>query len=301
MEGASPDIKGLKFPQLQLQFFVVTVSFTAILGKLISVHSSVLVFWRTFLSAIILAGILALVKRGGKKLDGKTWLQALGIGVIIGLHWTTFFWAIHLSNVSVCLVGMASTSVFTAFSEALVNRRKPILSEVLLGLGVIPGLLIIIGSLEQGQIAGFVCALVSAFLASVFPGMNRLLVMRGTPVMKLTYVEMIGAAVTCALVAQFAFGKPIYEHFPVGVEWLHLGVLASICTVFAFSYHIHLLRYFSAFSVNLAVNFEPVYGIILAAVIFHEYKEVTPWFFIGAAVIVIVNIMHVKIEQRKLA
>ena len=290
-EGQSDGV-GLRFPQLQLQFFVVTVSVTAILGKWISIPAVNLVFWRTLMAAAILALLGCVVSRYRIPLASADRLKVMGNGLLLGAHWITFFWAIKLSNVSVCLIGMATTSVFTAFSEALVQRRAPRWREVALGIAVIPGIAFIAGNMNQAYLAGFFCSCVSAALAAVFPVINKQFLSRGLPVLGITFWQMCSASVLCAVVAYLFFGSPVHVFLPQSWDWLYLTILAGVCTVFAFSYHLYLLKHFSAFAVNLAINFEPVYGILLAAVIFKEYEELSLGFFVGAAVIVVANLLN---------
>ena len=281
----------IRFPQLQLQLFVITVSFTAVLGELISIPAVSTVFWRTLLSAVMVFIGYAAMKNGGLMLGKRRVIQIMANGIILGLHWITFFWAVKLANVSVCLIGMATTSLFTAFTEAVINRRLPYRSEVILGVCIVPGLLVVTHSIGD-HMAGLVCALCSAFLASVFPVFNRKWATQGVKPMVLTFWQMGSASVTCLVAAYLFFDQPLHENLPQGIDWLYILVMASVCTVFAFTYNIYLLKYLSAFTVNLAINFEPVYGIIMAAIFFKEYEKLSIWFFVGASVIVLVNLTH---------
>lgn len=281
---------------LQLQFLVFILALTGILGRLISLPAPNLVLWRTALAAIIMAVWLGLSRRAPMTLQRSDLNKALTTGVILGLHWITFFGSIQLSNISVCLAGMASTSFFTALSEPLLNRRRPCWKEIALGLMIIPGLVLVAGS-SWDHAAGLSCALVSAFLASLFPVLNRTLTLSGIAPQALTLYELIAAAVTCLLVASLTPQLSVTQ-VPSPSDWIWLLLLAGVCTVWAFSFHIHLLRYFTAFTSNLAVNFEPVYGILLAAILFKEYHELSPMFYLGALGIIAANIVHVFISKK---
>jgi drug/metabolite transporter (DMT)-like permease len=281
---------------LQLQFLVFVLAFTAILGRLITLPAPLLVLWRTALAAIIMVAWLAISRRAPLSMTRANTLKALGIGVILGLHWITFFGSIQLANISVCLAGMASTSFFTALSEPLIDRRKPCWKEILLGLMIIPGLALVVGS-SWDHAAGLGCALISAFFASLFPVMNRKLILSGLAPQTITLYEMIAASATC-LITIICMGGINITQLPAPSDWFWLLVLSAVCTVWAFSFHIHLLRYFKAFTANLAFNFEPIYGILLAALIFHEYNELNPMFYIGALCIIVANILHVFIGKQ---
>ncbi|MGB0776132.1 MAG: EamA family transporter, partial [Akkermansiaceae bacterium] len=165
-------------PYFQLHFLVLILAFTAVLGRLIELPAPVMVMWRTGLAAGIMALWLALSKRAPLRISNQDTVKALLVGIILGLHWITFFGSIQLSNISVCLAGMASTSFFTALTEPLIERRRPCIKEVLLGLMIIPGLAMVAGASWEHS-TGLGCALVSALLASIFPVLNRKLTLRG--------------------------------------------------------------------------------------------------------------------------
>ena len=77
-----------------------------------------------------------------------------------------------------------------------------------------------------------------------------------------------------------------------GFDWLWLLILALVCTVFAHAVHIALLRQITAYAANLANNLEPVYGILGAAWLFGEHRDLHPGFYAGAATILAANVLH---------
>jgi len=283
-------------PYFQLQFLILVFAFTSTLGRLITLPAPLLVFWRTALAAIIMVLWLIISKRAPVAMSRRNTVRALGVGIILGLHWMTFFGSIQLSNISICLAGMASTSFFTSMTEPFFEKRRPHLSELLLGLMVIPGLLIIAGA-SWNHALGLGCALLSALFASIFPVLNRRFALDGIAPQTLTLYEMIGAAVTCLIFSTVA-GSSFSSHLPTQSDGLWLAILVVICTVWAFSFHIKLLRRFTAFTSNLAMNFEPIYGILLAAAIFQEYKELNSLFYLGASFIIAANIIHALINKK---
>jgi drug/metabolite transporter (DMT)-like permease len=239
---------------------------------------------------------LAFSRPASLRLSPADAAKATGVGAIIALHWICFFAAIQLANVSVALVGYAATSVFTALTEPLIDRRPVRPSEILLGLVVAAGLVLIVG-FEHSQILGLAVALLCALFAAIFPVLNHRLVNRGLSSRTLLVYEMSGAAlVTLGIIAIL---PPVVFQSPRATDWLPLLTLALACTVFAHSLHIHLLRKLSAYTSNLACNFEPVYGIILAAAIFQEHQELHPGFYLGALTIVAANIIQPILERRR--
>jgi len=289
-----------RFIYLQLHLLVALLATTAVIGRLISLDAPALVCWRTFLAVPGGLFLVAVILRKPVLPPPGTMLPLLGVGMIVGAHWICFFGAIQLANISICLAGMATISFFTALTEPLIERRRVRPLELWLGMLVLAGILMVAG-FERGRLTGLAVALLGALLAAVFPVLNRRLVnLEGMDSRVMMTWEMAGACLVCLMVLPIAGGGAAFVGlFDLqGHDWFWLLVLAWVCTVFAYAVHIELLRHLSAYASNLAFNFEPVYGIIGAALVFGEHREVHPGFFIGMAAILFANIAHPVILRR---
>ena len=269
-----------------LHFIVLIWGFTAILGVLIDLPSVEMVFFRTMIASLGLAVLLALWKKGFNFRAGKHFPITLGTGVLIAAHWILFFLSARLSNVSVCLAGMATCSLWTSFLEPLTSKKKIKLFEVLLSILAFIGIVIIF-NVEFDHFLGLILAMVSAFIAALFTVINGNLTKKEDPFI-ITFYEMVGACLSIALFF------PIYLQLdgidglalsPTMSDWGYLLLLGLICTVFAYSYSVQLMQRLSAFTVNLTVNLEPVYGIIMALIFFPEDEQMTPGFYLGTGLI----------------
>jgi drug/metabolite transporter (DMT)-like permease len=283
-------------PLLQFHVLVFLFALTGILGPLMQIDAPVVVFWRTLITGALMAAWFACTRPRLLRLAPVDVLKALGVGAIIGLHWICFFSAIELSNVSVALSAFAAISLFTAFTDPILSRKPFQSSQLLLGLVVAGGLALIVG-LEFDQVAGLVVGLIGAFLAAVFPVLNHSLVNRGLSSRTLMVYEMAGAALVCT--AYLGLVPGVGFEIPAASDWLPLLVLILVCTVFSQTYYLHLLRRLSAFTTNLAMNFEPVYAIIMAALFYHEYEELHPGFYLGVLAIIAANLIEAVLERRK--
>ena len=253
-----------------------------------SIEAPSLVFWRVAIAAFGMAMWLSFTASPLLRLPRRAAFQVLGVGVLVGAHWTCFFWSIKLANISIALAGFATISLFTAISEPLIERRPFRGTEVACGGIVIAGILLIAG-LETEFRAGLIVALVGAVIAAIFPVFNRLLVARGHKSRTLLLYEMTGASFFAALAIPFI--APYRFEIPAPADWLPLLTLAIICTLIAHTWSIHLLRRLTAYTANLALNFEPVWGILFGAVLFHEYQFLHPAFYLGAALIIFANFL----------
>ncbi len=273
---------------LQLHLAVLLYGFTAILGDLISLSAIVLVWWRVLIASI---SLFILIKFGRKivQLPKKIIFTFMGIGILVGIHWITFFGAIKLSNASVCLVCMATTSFFTAFLEPAILKQKIKWYEIAIGIAIIPGMILVANSTELSSSSvfwGMLIGLLSAFLAATFATLNKKYVDEADP-QTITFLELGSACLFISILLPFFFQQnPTASFFPVEYDWLYLIVLALLCTTFAYVISLDALRHISAFAANLTVNLEPVYGILLAIVILNEDEQLHPNFYLGCIVII---------------
>lgn len=270
-----------------LHLVVLIWGFTAILGVLISLPAIELVFYRTLIASVGIAALF-LFKKQSLSMPRRDILRVMGVGVVIAMHWILFFWSARVSTVSVCLAGLATTSLWTAFIDPLVKRTKIKWYEVALGIVVISGLLVIF-SFETGYWLGISMALGAALLGAVFSVLNSKFAPKYNPY-QITFYEMVGA---CLFTILF---MPIYATFLTedglkmslhGYDWFWLFILGGICTVYAFSVSVELMKRLTVFTINLTVNLEPVYGIILAVMIFGESEKMTPQFYLGTGIILL--------------
>ena len=283
---------------LVLHFIVLIWGFTAILGLLIDIPSVEVVFFRTFISAVGLFILLKFWKRPIKIHSRKHFLIILGTGGLIAAHWILFFLSARISNASVCLAGMATCSLWTSLIEPISQGRRIKRFEVLLSVIAFVGIGIIF-NVEFDYLTGLIVAVLSAFISSVFTVINGRLTKTYDPYV-ITYYEMIGACLSTALFF------PVYRIYfveeiiltPSMMDWMYLGILAIVCTVYAYSVSVELMKRLSAFSINLVVNLEPVYGIILALVIFGSSEEMSPGFYLGTLLILTSVLIYPLLNRR---
>lgn len=273
---------------LELHIAVFLFGFTAILGDLIQLSALVLVWWRVMLTAGSLL-LLARVGRIFREIPRRTILQYMGVGVLVAFHWLAFYGAIKLSNASIALICMATTSFFTAIIEPMVMRQRVQWYEILLGLLIIPGMVLIVSSTEASMNMGIIAGLASALLAAFFATLNKRLIGRADE-MAITFLELGSAWLFLSLILPFYIigsgaGLRLVPH---GADWLYILVLALLCTTLAYVLALRSLRHLTAFASNLTVNLEPVYGIAMAWLLLKENEELPPGFYWGGLIILVV-------------
>ncbi len=270
---------------LQLHIAVFLAGFTAILGKLIGLNEGLLVWYRLLITVVVL-GLLLYFKKQLQKIPLKDALEILGVGLIVAIHWVTFYGSVKYGNVSIAVVCFSATGFFTAFFEPLIFKRSIVAIEILLGLLAIAGIYIIFDFHPQYK-TGIVFGIISAVGSSLFPIFNKKLLVRFNP-STLTLYELGGGLVALSVLVPFyLFQFPAAYYLPTGEDWLWLIILACFCTVLSFDLQLNALKKISPFTANIAYNMEPVYGIILAFLIFRENKLLDGHFYLGVALILL--------------
>jgi drug/metabolite transporter (DMT)-like permease len=271
---------------LEINFVVILFGFTAILGKLIHISAQEVVFYRTFLACFGL-GILLIILNIDARLQQGQAARMLATGLIVALHWFLFFYAARISNVSISLVGLATSTLWVALLEPFIDRKKISYLEVSLGIVVLVGLYLIFQN-SFNHWLGLLLSVGSAFFQAVFSIINSKFTKRHHSLV-ITFYEMAGACITSGLFLILLWYKyPISlpnAFWPKTTDWFWLMVLAIVCTVYAYSAIVRLLKNLSAFSVNLVINLEPIYGIILAYFIFGESEKMSIGFYTGTTII----------------
>lgn len=283
---------------LELHFIVFLWGFTAILGKLISIPAVELVFIRTLLAASALALILYF-KNISFNIGRKNTIRIIAVGFLIAAHWILFFASARVSSVAICLAGLSTVSLWTAILEPVFTRKKIRFHEILMSVLIILGLYLIF-RFEFNHLLGIIMAVVSAMLSAGFSIINSHLVKQHRPLV-ISCFELAGACLATALFFPFYASwltNTGYLNFDLtwlDILWLLLLTLG--CTVYPFTSSVRLMQRISAFTVNLSINLEPVYGILFALFIFKDSEHMSAGFYFGAAIILFSVFAHAVIES----
>jgi drug/metabolite transporter (DMT)-like permease len=283
-----------------MHFIVLIWGFTGVLGRLISVSALDLVWHRIVLAVVflwayqrVLGGQLQRIPN--RRLTGTLILN----GLVLMVHWVTFYAAIKLSNISLTLACLSTGPLFTAFLEPLIFRRKLAWSEVAVSFGVVVGLLMVVGSV-QGQGLAIAVGLISSALSALFSVLNGRIV-RDMDAASISFWELLAglAGLSLYLLATGALDATLSAPNPK--DWAYLALLASFCTAFAFVQSVRIMRYLSPFTVVLTISMEPIYGILLALLVFGADEAMPPLFYAGFAVVLLMLLANAWVQRRSRA
>jgi drug/metabolite transporter (DMT)-like permease len=290
-----PNVKLKHYLHLHLLVFI--AGFTAILGELITIGSLELVWYRMAIAGVLML-IYIKVANINIKITRTAFWQFSAAGVIIALHWITFFEAINQANVSIALAMFSSGAFFASFIEPIFFKRRILAYEILFGIVVIIGVFLITSS-EMKFINGIVLGLLSALFSTLFAVINGRFIERNNATV-ISFYEFISGVIFLTVFILLSGTKFDSEFFTLSSsDWIYIIILASVCTAYAFIGAIEVMRYISPFTVILSYNLEPVYGIALALFLFPETEQMSPQFYIGAVLVITTVLFDTVLKNYK--
>lgn len=286
----------MKKAYIQLHVAVFLAGFTAIIGKLIHLNEGILVLYRLLFTVITLS-IILWYKKEFKKIGLRPTIRIFLIGGIVALHWVFFYGSVKYSNVSVSLTCLSSIGFFTVFIEPVILKQRIKYMELGLSLFAIFGIYMIFDFHPQYKL-GIIFGIISAFLASIFPVLNKQLLVIYSPKI-VTLYEMCGGLIILLIIIPFYLQWfPAAYFIPSFSDLAWLLILAWLCTVLSFILQLNALKSLTPFTANLTYNLEPVYGILLGFMIFHENKYLKSGFY-GGLIFILLAVILQMIRMRK--
>lgn len=285
---------------LQLHIAILLAGFTGVLGRLIHLNESLLVWYRMLFATIFLF-VISLFTVRIKRLAIREILPLLGVGAIISIHWVLFYGSVKYANISVALVCFSAVGFFSTLLEPLIYQTRIDFAEFIIGLLAMLGIYLIF-HFDKDYRLGIVFGIVSSFFAALFTILNKKLVGR-LDANTITFYEIGGGWLSLnVLVPIYLVFYPAQYLIPTASDFFWLIILSLFCTVLAFNLSIRSLIKVSPFTVNLSYNLEPVYGIILAFVVFNENQYLGSSFYVGLGIIfftVLVQSWRIWVKEKR--
>ena len=281
---------------MSMHLIVILLGFTGVLGKLIDCSSSVLVWYRMFIAFLFL--LIYIHFSSGLNIQKKYFVRISLIGVVVAAHWLFFFESIKVSNVSVAVVCMGTSSLFSAFLEPIILKRRFNAREIILSVVVIFAISFAMQA-DWSYKLGFVYGIIAAFLGTLFTIYNSLYINK-VESEEISLIEMLSGFLVLSIYFLFTESISISTFNLSQSDLIYLLILGIVCTSFAFAISVEVMKKLSPYNVIMAVNLEPIYSIILALVIFGDSEKMSLSFYIGAILIIATVTMDGIYKQRKL-
>ena len=280
----------MKKALIQLNSAVFLWGFTGVLGRAITLDSTMLVSRRLLITMVSL-WILYLIQGKASRIPFKAGLLISLIGTILALHWVCFYASIKLANVTIALTCLSTTALIASLIEPLILKKRFDPVEIVLGLFAIAGIFVIYNTHIQFS-TGIVVGLLSAIFTVLVSVLNKKIIDQYHPEHITLYQLTGGFLGLTILLPLFRFIFQGVWSSPTVTDWLWLVILSWVCTILTFFLYIRALKKISAFTMNLTLTLEPVYGIILAFMIYHENRLLSNWFYVGFALIAVAVVFH---------
>jgi len=289
--------KQIQAALLRMHLAVFIWGFTGVLGKAIDLREGLLVWWRLLITVVSL-WILFFALGWIRRIKRKDFFKISAIGTVLSLHWLCFYGSIKYANVSVALTCLSTSGLFSAIIEPLFFKKKINRNELFLGLFALAGIVIVYYSNLHFSV-GIYIGLAASLFTVLVSVMNKKLVDGYEPQTICLYQLSGGFIGLSLLMPLYNYLFPAQKMVPAGYDWLWLIILSWLCTIVTFFLYIYALRRLSAFTMNLTLTLEPVYGIILAFVIYHESKDLSQYFYIGFGLILLAVLLQMRQLTRK--
>lgn len=291
------NLSPVKKAYIQLHLAVWLAGFTGVLGRLIELNEAWLVWYRVGLTALAF-WIWCWIVPKNEPLKLSTRLSIMAVGIVATAHWLTFYASIKYANVSIALVCFSSIGFFTALFEPWLLRLPFRWTDLILGGFTLLGIYLIF-HFDANYKTGILLGMISAVLASLFPIWNRFFLRTTSSTRMLAWQQLGGFIFLSALLPFYLTYSTIGTHVPSMSDWGWILVLVGGCSVWAFHLSASALKKLSAFTVNLSYGLEPVYGILLAFLLFREDKLLHRGFFMGTAIIMTALVFHAVLSYKR--
>jgi len=283
---------------IELHISVFLFGFTAIFGGLIQLQLISLIWWRVIMTVLILAVIIKPIKFL-KQSPSIFIIRHILIGLLVSIHWIAFYGSIKISNASMVLIAMSTTSFITALVEPLIIRSSKWKKfDILISILIIPAMMMIYYNANELQQTGLWVGLLASLVGAIFSILNKIWLVKGKE-MQITFIQLstVLFILSIILLISSMFSTNYFE-LPVGIDWIYLIIFAVICTVLAYFLYLRSMNQLSAFDVSFAFNMEPVYGLIMAALILKDYQELSVKVYMGMVLIFVIVSTHTFLKSK---
>jgi drug/metabolite transporter (DMT)-like permease len=275
---------------LQLHTAVFLWGFTGVLGRVITLDQTWLVWYRLLITAVSL-WVLYFFLGKIRKLPLRSVVLIGCIGLTQALHWVCFYGSIKYANITIALTTLSTSALLASIIEPLLLKKRFDSVEVFLGLFAIAGIIIIYNTHIAFSV-GIIIGLLSALLTVIVSVLNKKIVDKYQPE-QITLYQLTGGFVGLSLLLPlYQYYFPEKHYVPQPMDWLWLVILSWICTILTFFLYIRSLKKISAFTMNLTLTLEPIYGILLAFLLYHENENLSKWFYVGFGLIALAVAFH---------
>ena len=276
---------------LFLHFSIFLFGLSGVIGKFVQISPATIVFARTAVAVVIL---LAIIKFKGLPWPSrKSFWTSFPVGLLLAVHWITFFRSIQVSSVAIGLLSFSTYPVFVAILEPLFNRTRFRMHDLLFAGLAFVGLLIVLQEdpTEHAVLAGLFWGILAGFTCALLTIWNKHRVRHEDPI-NMGMLQNFWAAIV-----SLPFAPALAEASTIDLGLLFC--LGAFCTALAHCLFITSLKTVRAQVASIAVGLEPFYGILFATMLLQEWP--TAWEIGGGLIILAAVLLSAWTSQKEAA
>ncbi|KMT64068.1 DMT family transporter [Catenovulum maritimum] len=269
-----------KMALLQVHLGVLLLGGTAQFSKLIPLSGAEISFGRAVVAAIVLLMIVKMTEGNLKLKNARDYRNSIILGVLMALHWVTYFFAMQMSTIATGMIALYTYPVLIVLFEPLLNKQKPELKDLLTAGLVMTGIVLLVPDLdlESDFTIGILLGVLSAVFFAARNVMNRRVFSHYSGTKNMMYQSIVIAAVL------LPFEIDGYTQGLDSSTWLWLLVLGAFFTALPHSLVVNGLRHIKAKTMSLVSCLSPCYGTAFAVYFWAEYPNTQT--LIGGALVV---------------
>ena len=240
------------------------ISTSGALGRYIELPVPITIVSRAILAFFAL-WLYCKYRRISLKIAGKDRLHVALSGLLMGLHWVTYFYALQLSNVAIGMLSLFTYPILTAFLEPLILKTKFQRVHLLLGLLVLTGIYFLVPDFDLKN--EYTLAVAVGMLSALFYALRNLLLKTKVAAYDGSMLMCYQVGIVSILLIPALF---FFDLSPIISQWPALLTLAILTTALCHTLFLRSFKNFSITTASIISSVQPVYGILIGAIFLKE-------------------------------
>lgn len=275
----------------ELNLAVLFISTSGVLGRYISIPPPITIWWRCVFAAVLLGGFCLYQKIDLKIVNRRDWKSFVLSGLLLGAHWVTYFYALHLSNVAIAMLSLFTYPVVTALLEPIFFKTTLNIKHLILGIFVLFGIYFLTPELNLNN--NITKGVAFGLVSSLFYALRNILSKKNIAHYNGSMIMFYQLAVVSLTLWPALF---FYDSNPRINDWKALITLALLTTAIGHTLFVMSFKNFSISTASIMSSIQPVYGILFGMLFLNEIPSGKTW--IGGFLIITTVVIE-SLQSRK--
>tara|TARA_R110002051_G_scaffold56046_9_gene104016 strand:+ start:14564 stop:15430 length:867 start_codon:yes stop_codon:yes gene_type:complete len=254
---------------IEINVAMLFIATSGALGRYVQLPVSVTIGTRAILAFIVLF-LFCKWKRFSFKISKKDAPAVFISGVLMGIHWVAYFYALKLSNVAIGMLSIFTYPVITAFLEPIILKTKFQLIHLLLAFLVLTGMYFLSPSLDFEN--SYTIAIGLGVFSALAYALRNIILKKRVNKYNGSILMTYQTAIVGVLLFPFLF---TVQPIQIIEQWKALIALAVLTTAIGHTLFLMTFKHFNITTVSILSSVQPVYGIIIGAIFLSEIPKGT--------------------------